>query len=198
MSTTANGRTADYSIDTIFLERWSPRAFTGETIAREELFSMLEAARWAPSSSNAQPWRFLYALHGTPAFEHFVSLLVPGNQVWAKNASALLFFVSKKTSTSPSGKVVPLGTHSFDTGTASGFFALEVRKRGWYAHGMAGIERDRAVQELNITDDYHLECAYAVGRHGDPATLPPELAEREKPNTRRPLAESVFEGKLQP
>jgi nitroreductase len=196
--TQANGRTADYPIDPMFLERWSPRAFTGEAIPKDVFFTMLEAARWAPSSGNAQPWRFVYGLHGTPAFEKLLGLLVPGNQVWAKNASALLFFISKKTSVSPSGKVNELTTHSFDTGTASGHFALEVRRLGYYAHGMGGFDRERAITELNVTDDYHVEAAYAVGRHGDPATLPPELAEREKPNDRRPLAELAFEGVLQP
>jgi nitroreductase len=196
--TQSNGRTADYPIDPMFLDRWSPRAFTAEAISRDELFTMFEAARWAPSASNAQPWRFVYALRDTPAWERLFGLLVPGNQAWAKNASALLFFISKKTSVSPSGKVQQLKTHSFDTGTASGFFALEVRRLGWYAHGMAGYDHERAVTELNLTDDYQVEAAYAVGRLADPSTLPPELAEREKPNDRRPLGELAFEGTLQP
>jgi len=159
---------------------------------------MLEAARWAPSSSNAQPWRFIFALRNTSAFERLLGLLVPGNQVWAKNASALLFFVSKKTSISPSGKVVSLRTHSFDTGTASGFFALEAHRMGWHAHGMAGYDHERAITELNITDDYRVEAAYAVGRLDDRSALPEELAKREQPNGRRPLSESVFEGQLEP
>ena len=196
--TQANGRNADFPIDTVFLERWSPRAFTGEPISRDDLFTMLEAARWAPSSSNAQPWRFIFALRNTSAFERLLGLLVPGNQVWAKNASALLFFASKKTSISPSGKVVSLRTHSFDTGTASGFFALEAHRMGWHAHGMAGYDHERAITELNITDDYRVEAAYAVGRLEDRSALPEELAKREQPNGRRPLSESVFEGQLEP
>ena len=118
--TRANGRIADYPIDSLFLERWSPRAFTGEPIAQDELFTMLEAARWAPSSGNAQPWRFVYGLHGTPSFDKLLGLLVPGNAAWAKNASALVFFLSKKTGINASGNAVEQPTHSFDTGTASG------------------------------------------------------------------------------
>jgi nitroreductase len=146
--TEANGRKADYPIDSLFLDRWSPRAFTGEPISQDELFTMLEAARWAPSSGNVQPWRFIYGLRDTPAFDKLLGLLAPGNQAWAKNTSALLFFVSQKTRVSSDGKVTPLRTHSFDTGTASGFFALEARHKGWYAHGMAGYDGERAVKEL--------------------------------------------------
>lgn len=194
--TTANGRTADHSIDTLFLERWSPRAFNGDPIALEELLTLLEAARWAASSGNSQPWRFIYGLSGTPAFDKLHGLLLPGNQTWAKHASALLFFVSKKTSTSPDGKVSHLGAHSFDTGAAANSFALQALKRGWHTHFMGGFDRERAIAELNIPDDVHVEAACAVGHLGDPASLPEALREREKPNSRRPLAESVFEGEL--
>jgi len=194
--TESNTRKADHPIDPMFLDRWSPRAFTGEPISQDEFFTMLEAARWAPSSGNAQPWRFIYGLRGTPAFERLLDLLVPGNAVWAKNASALVFFVSKKTGVTPSGKVVEHHTHSFDTGTAAGFFALQVRHMGWYAHGMWGFDHERAYTELKVSTDYRIEAAYAVGRHGDPASLPENLAEREKPNDRRPLSEMVFEGEL--
>ncbi|HEY8997195.1 MAG TPA: nitroreductase family protein [Edaphobacter sp.] len=191
-----NGRKADYPIDPMFLDRWSPRAFTGEPISQDKFFTMLEAARWAPSSGNAQPWRFVYGLHGTPAFDRLLGLLVPGNAAWAKNASALVFFLSKKTGLNASGNVVEQSTHSFDTGTASGLFALQVRHMGWYAHGMWGFDHERAYTELNVPGDYRIEAAYAVGRHGDPASLPAPLAEREKPNQRRPLSELVFEGEF--
>ena len=89
-----NHRTPDYPIHNMFLERWSPRAFTGQPITQQELLTMLEAARWAPSSYNSQPWRFLYALRDTPAWERFLNLLVPLNQTWAKESSALVFLVS--------------------------------------------------------------------------------------------------------
>src|SRR5579875_2705086 len=119
-ATTANSRQADYPIDPMFLERWSPRAFTGEPLAESELLTMLEAARWAPSSSNAQPWRFAYARRDTPHWDRFVGLLVPRNQTWAANASALVFLISNTMMRPPgSDKDVPSPTHSLDAGTAS-------------------------------------------------------------------------------
>jgi len=83
MSTTANGRTAAYPIDPLFLERWSPRAFTGEAMTETDLMTILEAARWAPSSYNSQPWRFIYGRRGTPAWDRIFALLNPFNQSWA-------------------------------------------------------------------------------------------------------------------
>ncbi|MCU1321615.1 MAG: nitroreductase [Acidobacteriaceae bacterium] len=196
--TTANERSADYPIDPIFLERWSPRAFTGESISEKDLFTMLEAARWAASSGNVQPWRFIYAHRNTAHWEKFVGLLVPGNQVWAKNASALVILVSNSLVKRPGSDAEVLSpTHSFDTGTASGYFALQASLMGWHAHGMAGFDRERAFVELNVSKGYTVEFAYAVGRLGDPTKLPVALQAREHPSTRLPLKELAFEGLFQ-
>jgi len=92
--TKSNNRESQYPIDPIFLDRWSPRAFTGEIIEEAQLLSLLDAAHWAPSSSNQQPWRFIYALKGSEHWEKFVALLVDANQEWAKNASSLIFVVT--------------------------------------------------------------------------------------------------------
>ena len=193
--TTANRRTADHPIDAMFLERWSPRAFTGELLTEADLLTMLEAARWAPSSYNSQPWRFIYARRDTASWERFLDLLVPFNRSWAASASALVILVSNSLMRPPgSDKDVPSHTHSFDTGTASGYFALQANKMGWRIHGMVGFDQDRAFAELNVPVGYRVEAAYAVGRLGDPATLPDALREREHPNSRTPLAELAFEG----
>ena len=192
-----NDRKADYPIHQMFLERWSPRAMSGEPVQKEELFTMLEAARWAASSYNSQPWRFLYALRDTPSWERFQSLLVPFNQSWAKQASALVFLVSNSTMRSPqSGNEVPSPTHSFDAGTASGYFALQASLMGWYAHGMVGFDKERAFDELSVPKGYNVEAVYAVGKKADPAGLPEELRAREKPNGRRSLEELAFEGQF--
>jgi nitroreductase len=90
-------RQPDYPIHEMFLNRWSPRAFTAQPITQEELLTMLEAARWAASSYNSQPWRFLYALRDTSAWERFLNLLVPFNQSWAQESSALVFLISHST-----------------------------------------------------------------------------------------------------
>ncbi len=190
-----NQRKPDYPIHEIFLNRWSPRSFTGEPITQKELLTMLEAARWAASSYNSQPWRFIFALRDTPAWERFLNLLVPFNQSWAKESSALVFLVSKSTMRSPrSGNEVPSPTHSFDAGTASGYFALQASLMGWYVHGMVGFDADRAFDDLSVPKGHKVEAVYAVGRRAHPAGLPEELRACELPSDRRSLEELAFEG----
>ena len=193
--TSANSRTSDYPIDPMFLERWSPRAFTPEAISEADLLSMLEAGRWAASSYNSQPWRFLYALRDTPHWQTFFDLLVPFNQGWAKNASALMILVSNSLMRPPGAeKDVPSHSHSLDAGTASGYVALQAMKMGWYVHGMVGFDMDRAFAELNVPQGYRVEAAYAVGKMGDKSSLPEAMQEREQPSPRRPLSELAFAG----
>ena len=193
--TEANGRRADHPIDPWFLERWSPRAFTGEPIPEAALMTLLEAAHWAPSSYNAQPARFLYARRDTPAWPTFLGLLAEGNQRWCRNAAALIIVVSRTTMDLPGRPApVPSHTHSFDAGAAWACLALQGARSGWDAHGMIGFDLARARTELHVPDDYRVEAAIAIGKRGERSLLPPELAAREVPNTRRPLAESVMEG----
>ncbi len=197
--TTENPRQADYPIDPMFIDRWSPRAFTGETIPEADLLTMLEAARWAPSSYNSQPWRFIYARRDTPHWERFLGLLAPFNQSWAKDAAALVVLVSNSMMRPPGAeKDVPSHSHSLDAGAASGYFALQARKSGWYTHGMVGFDMDRAFAELNVPVGHRVEAAYAVGRLGDKAKLPEMLQAREQPSQRLPLTELAFEGALKP
>jgi hypothetical protein len=127
-----------------------------------------------------------YARRDTQHWERFLNLLVPLNRSWATNASALVFLVSNSMMRPPgSEKDVPSPTHSFDAGTASGYFALQANKMGWNVHGMAGFDRERAMAELNVPAGFRVEAAYAVGRVGDPATLPEALRDRERPSPRR-------------
>ena len=179
----------------MFLRRWSPRAFTGEALSGADLMTMLEAARWAPSSYNSQPWRFIYALRDTPHWQRFLDLLVPFNRSWAASASALVFIVSNSLMRPPGAdKEVPSPTHSFDAGTASGYFALQASLMGWHVHGMVGFDKGHAFAELNVPAGYSVDAVYAVGRLGDPAGLPEALRDRERPSPRTPLAELVNEG----
>jgi nitroreductase len=188
-------RQADYPIDSMFIERWSPRAFTGEPVPESALRSMFEAARWAPSASNVQPWRFVYALAGTPDFPKLLGLLVESNQAWAKRAGALVVLVSKTDQVSPKdNSLVPNYSHSFDTGAAWAFFALEAQRLGWATHAMGGFDKARAVTELRLPDDYRPEAAIAIGRRADKAILPEALQAREMPNSRNPQGDFVFEG----
>jgi nitroreductase len=190
-----NGRTADHEIDPIFLERWSPRAFTSDTISDADLLTIFEAARWAPSSYNSQPWRFLYARRDTPAFETFLKLLIEFNQGWAKSASALVFVVSKKTFLPP-GKDTPIESysHSFDAGAAWGFLALQAHRLGWASHGMTGFDHALAPVTLNVPADHRVEMALAIGRKGDKSLLPEAAQAREAPSGRNPMSQMIIEG----
>jgi nitroreductase len=192
---TATPRTADHAIDPTFLARWSPRAFSGEALPEADLMSMLEAARWAPSSYNSQPWRFLWARRDTPHWDKFLGLLNEFNRSWAHTASALIFVVSEETMLPPgAAERVPYYSHSFDAGAAWAYLAFQAAKLGWFTHGMAGIEMERIRTELAVPAGLRIECGIAVGKLGDPATLPPFLREREAPSPRKPVSEIAFEG----
>ncbi len=193
--TESNSRVSEYPIDKLFLDRWSPRAFQDVAIPEADLFTMFEAARWAPSSYNSQPWRFLYALRGTPSWDKFLGLLIPFNQSWAQNASALIILVSAETMRPPGkDEDVPTHSHSADAGAAWGSFALQASLMGWQAHGMTGFDIPRAAVELGVPAGYRVELAAAVGKPGDKSILPEALAAREAPSARRPLSEIVMEG----
>ena len=188
-------RTADHDILPLFLERWSPRAFTGEAMERADLMRIFEAARWAPSGYNSQPWRFLYALRDTPAWFTFLGLLVEGNREWAHRAAVLIIAVSKETMR-PAGRDtdIPSHSHSFDTGAAWACLALQATAMGWHAHGMGGFDMKRAAAELRVPSGYRVEAAIAIGRRGDKSVLPEAAQAREAPNQRNPVRDFAFEG----
>lgn len=193
--TTTNPRRADYPIEPIFLERWSPRAFSIEPISDADLHSVVEAARWAPSASNTQPWRFFYGKRGTPAFAKILGLLVASNQVWAQNAAALMILASQKSFVAAGkSEAVASRTHSFDTGAAWAFLALQALHLGYVTHAMAGFDAPRAASELNMPENYNPEVAIAIGRLGDKTSLPEPYLAREQPSSRNPQSDFTFEG----
>jgi nitroreductase len=193
--TSFEGRTSDHPIEKLFLERWSPRAFTGEPIPDETLASIFEAARWAPSSYNSQPWRFIYARRDTPGWDKFLGLLVEFNQGWAKNAAALVIVVSKTTMQPPGApEPKPSHSHSFDAGAAWQNLALQATALGWHTHGMVGFDMPRAAAELGVPEGYRVEAAIAIGKQGDKSMLPAFLQEREAPSGREPVSAFAFEG----
>ncbi len=186
-----NHRNVTYPVDKIFPNRWSPRAMSGEAITNEELFTLLEAARWAPSSYNNQPWRFIYAKRDTAAWPTLFGLMGEFNQGWTKDAAVLLVVLSK-TTFDHNGQ--PAITHSFDTGAAWENLALQASLMGLVAHGMQGFDYDRAKSELHIPDDYQVEAMVAIGRPGKKEDLPAALQERETPSDRKPITDFAFEG----
>ncbi len=191
----ANPRHADHPIEQFILDRWSPRAFTGEEMPEAELLRLFEAARWAPSSYNSQPWRFLYARRGTAHWDKFLGLLNPFNQSWAKEASVLIILVSKSHMLPPGQtKEIPSHSHSLDAGAAWENLALQATISGWHAHGMVGFDIPRAAVELNVPEGYRVEQAIAIGRKGDKSLLPEAIQARESPSTRLKVSEIAFEG----
>ncbi|MBL0927970.1 MAG: nitroreductase family protein [Phycisphaerales bacterium] len=188
---TRKHRHPDHAIDPIFAARWSPRAMSGEPVADADLHRCLEAARWAASSFNEQPWRFLYARRGTPHFDTFLGLLLPANQAWAKDAGVLLALVAK---TNFSHNDSPNAVHMFDCGAAWHNFALQGAQLGLVVHAMAGFDWARAPGVLRVPAGYAPAAMIAVGRPGRVENLPEPLRSRELPSPRKKIAEFAFEG----
>jgi len=188
------GRKSEYPVHPLILSRWSPRAMTGEELSEEELFTLFEAARWAPSSYNGQPWKFIYAKRERPHFATFFDLLSDFNKSWCKNAGVLVAVASRK-SFEKNGK--PARTHSFDTGAAWENLALQAAADGLVTHGMEGFDFEKAAKVLQIPNDYQVEAMIAIGKRAKPSTLPHELQEREAPGPRKEIREFIREGSFQ-
>ena len=190
-------RLANHGIAPLFTDRWSPRAFTGEAIDEPTLLGFFEAARWAPSGYNAQPWRFVYGRRDTPAWQPIFEALSEYNQSWAKRASVLVAVLSS-TLWLPPGKTEaqPVATHSFDAGAAWASLAFQATLSGWHAHGIGGFDKHKLRAGLGVPADHALEAVVAIGRLGDKALLPESLRARELPNQRRPLEQIVAEGRF--
>ncbi len=184
-------RKPEYQVDQLFLNRWSPRSMSGEEISKDVLFSLFEAARWAPSSGNNQPWRFLYASRNTDYWPVFFDLMTEQNKVWAKNAAVLIVVISKRTF---DYNEKPARTHSYDAGAAWENLALQGSLKGLVIHGMQGFDYDKAKNDLNIPDLFQVEAMIAVGMPGEKDNLPENLREREFPSPRKTLSEIVIEG----
>ncbi|UIJ46618.1 nitroreductase family protein [Sphingomonas cannabina] len=188
-------RRPDHPVEPLFVDRWSPRSFTAEPVPDAVLLSAFEAARWAPSASNAQPWRFLIARHGDAHWEDFVGLLAPRNALWASRASALIVVLSV-LQVERRGEIVANVSHSFDTGAAWTNFAHQALLLGWHTHGIGGFDRAAARERLAVPEDHAVEMIVALGRLGSLDTLHPEFHAGESPSGRRPLDETVFAGRL--
>lgn len=184
-------RNPDVEIDSMFIDRWSPRAFAPRPLSPDQINTLFEAARWAPSCYNEQPWLFIYAASEADR-ARFMPALVEGNQSWARNASLLMFLLCRRTF-SHNGKE---NRHAaFDAGAAWMSLALQARKLGLYAHAMAGFSREKAYAILDAQkEEYDIMAAIAVGYRADPNILPEQVAAKEKPNDRKPRSEVACEG----
>lgn len=190
-------RTPAAPVDSRFVQRWSPRSFTGKPISAPELMSLFEAARWAPSTSNTQTWRFVYGLAGSPGFNAIFETLAPFNQGWARAASALIAILSAQHSVAPgTTEAKPSPHHAFDTGAAWMSLALQAESMGWRTHAMGGFNAEALRAQLGVPEGFAVHCVVAVGEQGPRENLPAALQEREAPNGRQALEAMVAEGRF--
>ncbi len=187
---------ADHPLHPLIANRWSPRAFdTVRPVEREKLLAILEAARWAPSSSNEQPWTFIVATRDQPEdFERLLSCLVEANQKWAKNAAVLVIAVAKRHF---ERNGTPNRHASHDVGLALGNLAIQATALGLAVHYMAGFEPSKARQVCTIPETHEPFTMAALGYAAEPSTLPEEYRQREvAPRVRKPLNQIVHSGKF--
>jgi len=185
--------TTQYSVHELIRERWSPRAFSEKAVAPEILQSLFEAARWAPSSNNEQPWAFLVGTKGDGnTFKKILGTLVEFNQTWAKHAPVLAIAVSELAF---ARNRQPNRNAFYDTGAAVSQLTTEATSRGLFVHQMAGFDPHKASEAFAIPNGWEPIAVFAIGYAGDPQTLPDALRERESaPGTRKPLHEIVMSG----
>jgi len=182
---------AAHPIHDVIARRWSPRAFDERPVEQETLKSLFEAARWAPSSNNEQPWRFIVASKETSTdYDRLFACLVEGNRKWAFRAPVLILSVASLLF-EDDGKPNRHALH--DTGMAAENFVLQATALGLQAHQMAGFDPQKARETCLIPTGFDPVAMIALGYPGDPAVLPDYLREREiKPRERQPIVDFVF------
>ncbi len=179
-----------YPVNNFIKSRWSPRTFSSKPVDKAKINSILEAARWAPSAFNEQPWRFIVGLKGEKTYDFILESLVEWNQNWAGLAPVLILNIAKKTFTHNNK---PNVTFKYDLGQSVGLMILEIVNQGLVSHQMSGFDPDKASKLLNIPDNYQAVSVTAVGYHGDIKDLSEELAKLElKERVRKDLNTIVF------
>ena len=187
-----NAREAHHNIDDIYINRWSPRAFSEKPVEEDKLNSVFEAARWAPSAANWQPWRFIVATTEEER-KKFLSFINESNVEWCKQAPVLTLIISKKVR-NEEGDANPF--HAFDTGTAWGYLTLEAARQGLITHGMGGFSPEGARETLEIPEEYDIQAVFAMGYYDPEAPLSARNQEREFPSGRITLDEIIHHGKF--
>lgn len=182
---------SDYTIHPLIKERWSPRVFKEDLIDEKTLMSLFESARWAPSSNNYQPWRFMYAHRGSDGYDKIFDVLSDFNQKWVTDAPLLILTAIKEKF--DSGKENYHALH--DLGLAVSQFSIQAQDFGVGVHQMAGVDWKKAHQVFGVPDGYHIATALAVGYYGgDIRKLPEDLQKSETAKrTRKPLEEIISE-----
>ena len=185
-------RKAAYAIDEAYINRWSPRAFSTKEVEEEKLNAIFEAARWAPSAANWQPWNYIVARKEEDRAT-FLSFINENNVEWCKRAPVLVLAISKKTRNEEGD---PNPWHAFDAGTAWGYLSLEAYRQGLITHGMGGFDKEKARELLEVPAEYDINAVVAVGYHDPTTVLSDRNQQREVPSDRKPIESFVFEGKF--
>lgn len=195
MTTTSShlpvGRATEAAVDPLFVARWSRRAYSADPVSADDLATVFEAARWAASCYNDQPWHFRYATQQGDRHADAASVLVEGNRSWAQSAPVLGVIFTRRALTQ-TGK--ENAWSRFDAGAASAQMALQASLLGLSVHLMAGFDPERAYEVFGLDSaEWDAVAAFSIGYPGDAAQLPEALAERESPSSRKPLAEVAQE-----
>lgn len=183
-------RQSTYDIDPVFINRWSPRAFQTKEVPDDVLFSLFEAARFAPSAGNLQPWRFMIA-RSEKEKERFYSFIMEGNLLWCKTAPVLALLLSKAST-----EHGPNISHEIDAGAAWSHLSIAAAQKGLITRAMGGFYRAQARALLHIPEDYDPLLIIAIGYQADKEILPESLQDREIPTGRRSLDEILFENEF--
>lgn len=185
-------RSPEYDVHPLIVNRWSSRALTGEPMEPDEFMPLFEAARWAPSSFNAQPWRFVYRMRSEDGWEEALGVLTEKNQRWAQHAAVLVLVASRRRMEYNDRESY---THSFDTGAAWENLALEATHRGLTAHAMNGFDKEQAYEVFDVPDVFRAETMIAIGKRAPEESLPEDL--RKEPSGRKPLSEITMRGSFE-
>jgi nitroreductase len=191
-------RRADHPIHPSFLRRHSPRAMSGAPLPIPELLRLFEAARWAPSSGNGQPWRFVLAPRTSPGFAPLLDVLDEGNRAWCSRASALVVVCAETKRTTSTGERVTRRLAAFDAGAAWMSIALQGSEMGLVVHAMEGFDSARAHAVVHASDDVDVLAIVAVGLPGDQSLLSEKSRVLETPNSREPIESRVFLDRFSP
>ncbi|MBI9033487.1 MAG: nitroreductase family protein [Bacteroidales bacterium] len=188
MNKDANSR---YNLTPLLKQRWSPRAFSNQMVEKEKIQALFEAARWTPSSSNQQPWRFIIGFKGDPTYEKIMDSLVEFNQLWAQTAPVLIVSIGKLTN----NKGEHNNSSCYDVGQAVAHMTVQATSMGLYVHQMGGFSADSILQSFEIPEQHMVQTLFTVGYIGDPEVLHPNLKKMEYAQRDRiDFDEFVFSG----
>jgi nitroreductase len=184
-----------FGLHPVLAQRWSPRAFNGHAVEAEKIYRLLEAARWSPSASNEQPWRFIIGFKGDVTYQKLFDTFIEFNQLWTTTAPVLVLCIADTMSTKNPGKPNP--TYAYDLGQAVAHLSFQAHADGLYVHQMSGFDIQKAELAFEVPDRFKVISAVAIGYIGDPEVLHPNLKELELADReRRPWIENVFAGRF--